>query len=106
MNELGNLLPFLIVLLVFYALVIRPARRRQREQLRLQESLAPGQEVITTSGLIAKISSVGDHEVVLEAAPGVALRYAKPAIGRVLPADDAPDEQGHERSGSPTLPTE
>ena len=93
MRELGNLLPFIVVLLAFYLLVIRPARQRQRQQLRLQASLTPGQEVMTTSGLIATVAAVEEDEVLLEAAPGLTLRWAKPAVARVLsePADGRDD---------------
>lgn len=92
MEELGSLAPFIVILLAFYLLVIRPARMRQRQQLELQSSLAAGQKVMTTSGLVATISSIEDDEVLLEAAPGVVLRWARPAIARVLVAEDSPDE--------------
>jgi preprotein translocase subunit YajC len=91
-EALGSLAPFLVVLVAFYLLVIRPARTRQRQQQSLQASLAPGQKVMTTSGLIATISAVEDDAVLLEAAPGVVLRWAKPAIGRVLTTEDGADE--------------
>ncbi len=91
MEAFANLLPFLVVLLAFYLLVIRPARNRQREQMRLRDSLALGQQVMTTSGLVATIAAIEENEVLLEAAPGVVLRFAKAAVGRVLPAADEPE---------------
>jgi preprotein translocase subunit YajC len=91
-EELSGLAPFLIILVAFYLLIIRPSRTRQRQQLRLQASLEPGQEVMTTSGLIATISAVEHDEVLLEASPGVVVRWARPAIARVLPAKDGVDE--------------
>lgn len=106
MEEFGNLLPFLVVLLAFYLLVIRPARRRHREQLRLQSSLAPGQEVMTTSGLIATLAAVEDQEVLLDVAPGVTVRWAKPAIARVLTSNDIAAEQEQKPSGTPGVPGE
>lgn len=104
MNELNGLLPFVVVLLAFYLLLIRPARNRQRDQLRLQSSLAPGQEVMTTSGLIATVSAVEDNEVLLEAAPGVTLRWAKPAVARILPGAEPADGGGQERVDDEDVP--
>lgn len=91
MEAFANLLPFLVVLLAFYLLVIRPARNRQRDQQRLHESLALGQKVMTTSGLVATIAAIENNEVLLEAAPGVVLRFAKAAVGRVVIPTDEPE---------------
>jgi len=101
-QELVNLLPFIVALLAFYFLLIRPARNRQREQLRLHESLAPGQTVMTTSGLVATLVAVEDTEVLLEAAPGVVLRWAKAAVGRVLPAAD--EQELADGAETPSVP--
>lgn len=96
-DAFANLLPFVLIAMVFYLLVIRPSRNRQREHLRLQASLAPGQEVMTTSGLIGTVAAVEDAEVLLEAAPGVTLRWAKPAIARVLPKAEPGSEEAAEQ---------
>lgn len=81
--DLLGLLPLLLILLVFYLLILRPARARQREALRLQSTLAPGQRVLTTSGLHAVVVAVEDDVVVLETSPGVSSRWAKGAVARV-----------------------
>jgi preprotein translocase subunit YajC len=92
------LLPFVIILLAFYLLLIRPARTRARQQQQLQSSLAVGQEVMTTSGLYATVVAVEDDAVLLEASPGTHTRWAKQAVARVLggeavaDADDVADE--------------
>ena len=91
-ESLGALLPFIIILLAFWLLIIRPARNRQRQQVQLQNQLAPGQRVMTTSGLYGTVSVVEDDAIVLEAAPGVTMRWAKQAVGRVLPSDGGPGE--------------
>jgi preprotein translocase subunit YajC len=94
-QSLEALLPFIIILLAFWLLIIRPARNRQRQQAQLQHELAPGQQVMTTSGLIARILAVEDDVVLLEAAPGVTLRWAKPAIARILPTEEGrPGDDG------------
>jgi preprotein translocase subunit YajC len=86
-DSVSALLP-LVLLLVFYLLIIRPARNRARAQQRLQSELSPGLEVMTTSGLRARISAVEDDVVVLEIAPGVTTRWTKAAVARVIPAAD------------------
>jgi preprotein translocase subunit YajC len=92
-ESLVSLFPLILIVLVFYLLIIRPARNRQRQATQTQSSLRPGQEVMTTAGLFATVSSVQDDAVVLEVAPGVMCRYAKAAIGRILtrPEDNGTD---------------
>ena len=88
MDSLGALLPFVIILLAFWLLIIRPARTRAKQQTQLQSSLTPGQEVMTTSGLFATVAAVEDNAIILETSPGVRTRWTKAAIGKVVPADD------------------
>jgi preprotein translocase subunit YajC len=86
MDQLGSL-PLLILLgLVFYLLILRPQRVRQRQLLETQSALAPGVRVLTSAGLYATVTAVEDDAVLLEVAPGVVCRYAKAAVARVLPA--------------------
>lgn len=89
MDSLGALLPFAIILLAFWLLIIRPARTRARQATRLQNELTPGLEVMTTSGLFATVVAVEDDRVVLETAPGVHTRWTKAAVARILPAADS-----------------
>ena len=84
MDSVGALLPFILILVAFYVLIIRPARNRARAQQRLVEQLDVGVKVMTTSGMHGEIVGLEDDVVLLEAAPGVVLRFAKPAVARVL----------------------
>ena len=95
MESLGALLPFIIILLAFWLLIIRPARMRTRQQTQLQNQLTPGQEIMTTAGLFATVAAVEDDAVVLEVAPGVRTRWAKAAVARIVtPQDAEPVEDG------------
>ncbi|WP_204060877.1 preprotein translocase subunit YajC [Microbispora corallina] len=90
-NPLGTFLPLILLVVVFYFLLIRPQRKRQQEQAQMQNSLAPGARVMTTTGLFGTVVGLEDDDVLLEVAPGVQTRWVKGAIGRVLtPVDDVP----------------
>ena len=81
-----------LLVVAFYLLIIRPARTRTQAAARLQDSLAPGLDVMTTSGMFATVASIEDGAVVLEVSPGVRMRFAKAAIARVVPADEPADD--------------
>jgi preprotein translocase subunit YajC len=76
-------LPFILIFVVGYLLLVRPARNRQRKAMENRAQLVPGVEVTTTAGLLATVVAVDDDTVTLEVAPGVHSRYVKGAIARV-----------------------
>lgn len=91
----GALFQLLILLLIPFAMyffLIRPQRRRMREQQELQRSIEVGDEVITTSGFYGTVTGEdGDSRFWLEIDDDVQIRIARAAIsGRVSP-DDATD---------------
>jgi preprotein translocase subunit YajC len=89
----SSLIMIALMVVVFYFLLIRPQRKRQQEQSQMQNSLATGTKVMTTTGLFATVVAIDADDVILEIAPGVETRWVKAAIGRVLtPVDDVEDE--------------
>lgn len=84
MPDLLGLLPLVLVLLVFWLFVLRPARNRQRDLARVQGELAPGSRVMTSSGMYATVVALEGDVVRLEIATGVQVRYARQAVVRVL----------------------
>ncbi|GAA2701945.1 preprotein translocase subunit YajC [Micromonospora olivasterospora] len=83
----GSLMPLLMIALLFgvmYFMMIRPQQKRRREAQQMQSALAPGDEVVTIGGLYGTVTGVDDDTVLLEVAPGVQTRYARPAIARVV----------------------
>ncbi|MDI6101430.1 preprotein translocase subunit YajC [Actinoplanes sp. NEAU-A12] len=83
----GDLSFFLIIALLFgvmYFLMIRPQQKRRREAMQMQNSLGPGDEIVTIGGLHGTVVSVADDQVLLEISPGVEVRFARPAIARVV----------------------
>lgn len=92
-NDLiGTVFPLLLIVLAFWLLVLRPARKRQQEMGRVQSSVAPGSEVMLASGIFGRVSSLADDSVMLEIAPGTVVKVARQAVVRVvepvIPGDD------------------
>jgi len=85
-----SILPILVLLFVLmWFLVIRPQRKRQREQQHVMDNLSPGQEILTAGGLYGTVQSlVGDDEVRVEIAPDVYVRVARGAVAAVLTEED------------------
>lgn len=75
--QLGILL---LIPLALYFLMIRPQRRRMRDQQALQSSLEVGDEIITTSGVYGFITGFDDDRVWLEVDEDVQIRVSRGAI--------------------------
>jgi preprotein translocase subunit YajC len=83
-SPLSTFVLLILLVGVFYFLLIRPQRKRQQEQVQMQNTLAPGARIMTTTGLFATVARIEDDDVILEVAPGVETRWLKAAIGRVV----------------------
>ncbi|MCP3421315.1 preprotein translocase subunit YajC [Nocardioides pinisoli] len=97
MNDLVALLPLLAILALFWFMVVRPQQRRQKEVVRLQESIQVGQRVMMSSGIFGTVVSLTDDRARLEIAPGTQIDIARAAIAKVdeplqQPGPDARDD--------------
>jgi preprotein translocase subunit YajC len=93
MESLSTLLPIILIGAVFYLLIMRPARTRQRKQMELMSGLTPGSRVMTTAGIYGTVVAVEDDDAEIEIAPGVVIRVIKAAIGKVIETQPAPTDQ-------------
>lgn len=84
MDNLGTLLPILLIGVVFYLLIMRPARARQKKQAEMMSAIAPGTPIMTTAGVYGTVVSIDDEDAEIEIAPGVVIRVVKAAIGKVI----------------------
>jgi preprotein translocase subunit YajC len=82
-----NLLPILIIVVLFgvlYMTMIRPQRNRQRNAQQMQNTVMPGARIRTTSGIYGTVKSIEDGDVVVEVAPGVNIRMLRRAVMEVV----------------------
>ncbi|NUT39094.1 MAG: preprotein translocase subunit YajC [Thermoactinospora sp.] len=89
-SGMSTIIMLVLMVVAFYFLLIRPQKKRQQEAVKMQNSLAPGTRIMTTTGLFATVVAIDHEDVVLEIAPGVETRWVKAAIGRVVTPVDAP----------------
>ena len=85
-------LPLILILVLMWALMIRPQQRRAREHQSVVASMRVGDEVMTSAGIFGTVSALDDETVSVEIAPGVVVRVLKAAIVRRLTEDAYEDE--------------
>ncbi len=77
---LMQLLPFLLIIVVFYFFMIRPQMKRQKELRKYRENLKKGDKVVTTGGIYGKVTEVKESHVVIEIANDVNIKVDKAGI--------------------------
>lgn len=72
-------------LLIFWFLIWRPQQKRAREHKQLLANLTKGDEVVTSGGIIGKVTVVTDDFLTLNVGSSVELRFQKSAVAAALP---------------------
>lgn len=76
-----SLVPFILIFVIMWFLIIRPQQKRMKEHRELISNVRRGDTIVTSGGLIAKVTKViDDGEVEAEIADGVKVRFVKSMI--------------------------
>ena len=62
----GSLLPFLLIIVIFYLFLIRPQNKKQKETQKMLDALKKGDKVITIGGIHGTVSSVKENTVIVK----------------------------------------
>ena len=90
-----QIIPFLLLAVVFYLLIFRPMRARQKEFVslkQLQDSVEPGSRIMMASGIFGTVVEVEEESLVLEIATGTEITIARGAVATVEGASQDPLE--------------
>jgi preprotein translocase subunit YajC len=92
------MIPMLMIFVVFYFMLIRPQQKKQREVQDWLKQLKKGDEVVTTGGLIGKISGLTDNTVTLELQEKVRVKVLRSHIAGKPPAPGQPAPEPQQKS--------
>jgi preprotein translocase subunit YajC len=84
-GSLGQFLPIILMFVVLYFLMIRPQMKRQKEHKAMMEAVTRGDEVVTTGGMLGKVTKVSDVYVSIEVQEGTEIIVQKSAVATLLP---------------------
>jgi preprotein translocase subunit YajC len=84
-SELISFLPLIVIFILFFFMIIRPQMKAAKEQRAMIAALQKGDEVITSGGIVGKISKVSEAFVSVEIAPNTEITVQKQAVQSALP---------------------
>lgn len=83
--EIFNILFLVGLFVLFYFIAIRPQRKRQKEHAAMVAALSKGDEVVTSSGILGKITGLDDNYVTINVSNNVDLKFQRVHVQAVLP---------------------
>jgi preprotein translocase subunit YajC len=84
-NEWSSIALLVGFVIIFYFLLLRPQSKRAKEHRQLVSNLAKGDEVITSGGILGKITKITDDFISVSIAEGVEITLQRQAISTVVP---------------------
>jgi preprotein translocase subunit YajC len=84
-SDLMAFLPMVAIFVVFYFLLIRPQQKRAKETKAMLSALQKGDEVVTSGGIVGKISKLDEGYATVTIAPNVDITVQRSAISLMLP---------------------
>ena len=81
---MGYLIVIVALFVLLWLLVLRPQRARQAEQLRMQDTLHVGDEIITAGGIRGHVRQLDEEVLNVEIAPDVVVRLDRRAVAAVV----------------------
>ena len=84
-DPLASLILPIGLVVLFYFFLIRPQSKRQKEHKRLVNELQKGEEILTSGGILGKVTNIKDDFITLEIAKDVSLRIQKSAVQPIMP---------------------
>lgn len=83
--DLMSLLFPIGLIVLFYFFLIRPQSKRHKEHKEMINGLKKGEEVVTTGGLLGKITAIGDNFISLEIGNNITIHVQKNSVQSVMP---------------------
>lgn len=99
---IAGLLPFILMLVIFYFLLIRPQQKQQRQRNEMLRNLRKGNRVITLGGIFGEIVGITDETIKLKVADKVELLMTRNSVSQVVESKTLPEvpEEGEASEGA------
>ena len=76
-------LPFILIFVIMYFLIIRPQRMKQKRHQEMLSGIKPGDKIVTNGGIYATVTAVGEQTVHVKIADQVKIEVAKSAVAGI-----------------------
>ena len=92
-DSIKNLLPIVLIIVVFWLFLIRPQQKKMKDEKKFREAIQQGDKVITIGGIHGKIVSIQDTTFIIEVEGGVKLKIERSAVSMNATAASAVEKK-------------
>jgi preprotein translocase subunit YajC len=94
-NMLVSLLPFILIFVIMYFLILRPQQKRAKQHQEMVKNVRRGDTVVTSGGLVGKVTKViDDDQIEVEVAEDVRVRQVRSMVADVRAKGEPVKEEG------------
>jgi preprotein translocase subunit YajC len=94
-DMLMSLLPFILIFVIMYFLILRPQQKRTKQHQEMVKNVRRGDTVVTSGGLVGKVTKVvDDDQIEIEIAEGVRIRQMRQMVTDVRAKGEPVKEEG------------
>jgi preprotein translocase subunit YajC len=87
------LLPFILVFVIFYLILIRPQKKQQQEHQKLMESLKSGDQILMSNGIYGTIVDAKEKSLTVKIADNVKIKVLRSAVSQLVNGDEKKAEK-------------
>jgi preprotein translocase subunit YajC len=98
-QTLMSVVPFILIIAIFYFFIIRPQNKKQKETQKMIDALKKGDKVVTIGGIHGLVSQAKEKTVIIKVDEGVKIEFNRSAIAAVI-ADSKSDKKTDEPTES------
>jgi len=91
LEKSDSLIPFILVFVIFYLLIVMPQKNRQKKHQNMVEQLKPGDQIITSGGVYGTIMGVQPDRIELKVAANVKIDITKSSVAVILKQQQQPE---------------
>ncbi|MBK8982412.1 MAG: preprotein translocase subunit YajC [Ignavibacteria bacterium] len=90
---LSSILPFLLIIFIFYFLILRPQQKRQKERAKLLESIKKGDKIITAGGVHGLVEGIDENTILVKISDNVKVKMERSAVTTIIGVTDLEPEK-------------
>ena len=79
-SDWTSFVPMVVIFVLFYFMLVRPQMKQAKEQREMIAALQKGDEVVTSSGILGKVTKISDTVISLEIATAIVINIQKTAV--------------------------
>ena len=86
-EAMGSLLPFILIFVVMWLLLLWPRQKQEKERQRMLKAVKKGDMVVTIGGVFGTVESLTENNVVLRVDKNVTMQFLRSAVASVVPPE-------------------